>query len=293
MATNELPDSGAKAAYRTTPARAVGATTLSIKFVWSCLLSIVLGVADTLGTSGRPNPHVPGILLILGGLCGLLYQANCLRRLIIIKRKQELRESQRIYRRNLRRSRVSEKREKRRVERDRVASAQARRAEQRMQDRLVQRDIDLAQIELRNSHQVEVEQEASRILSLTDSEAIAETASVFHQRGFVVSCPDLESPFDMLVSKPGSDEFAVVRCTPVDRLANAIDLELIELWRQSTGAASGFLVSPKGFEEGVVLVVRLQGNSKPVMLVEAYLLAQWSRISTHLPIPNWSRQCTW
>ena len=228
---------------------------------------ILLGAAGLIG--GLSGAEYLGPLLILCGSVVLVAQFEKVGRRWQLERARQRLAAQRSVARQARRDRVFKERERRRVERAAAAEAILRNAETRS----LHRQANARQVHetatMIAQRERAVTAETARILSLSDSELIAEVADIFVHRGLQVDCQAAGAECDLLLTTSEGSHHDVARCVP--GRATSSDVQALELWREQAVAEHAYLIATSGFTPGAV---RLSQDLQ-LTLVEAHLLAHW------------------
>lgn len=242
-----------------------------------CVLYL-LGICAVMDRNAPVNRLI-GLSLILGGTAGFGHQAVLVYRRRLVERARAEEAARRLIKRSERRLRSELKRESLRVERSRLAAIAVRREHEREQERSL-RAAALSDEMVRVSlHELELQCEAQRLQSLTHLELAAVAKSAFLRRGWTVSIPDSEAPFDLVLTSEEPDVPAqLARCVPPGRRADQTDVNALKAWMKSESSEHAFLVSVHGFDEGIVTMIGREMEIEPqnITLVEAHLLSLWT-----------------
>ncbi len=237
----------------------------------------MLGIAALLDRGGSGSATMLGVLLVIGGTTGVVYQAALVYRRYVRRRVRALELARRITIRQARRKRTQMQRMQESAERERAVAAELQRREKRLSDSKQKTDAELLESELNADREAELLERVLNFRSQSHIELANSALSIFANRGWQVSIPNSDAPFDLLLRHNGDDaqeEQAVGRCVPPGRIADLADLHALDEWRESESAAHGYLISVRGFDERVVRELRLRNMR--ITLVEAHLLALWA-----------------
>jgi hypothetical protein len=217
-----------------------------------------------------------GVLLLAGGLFGLVYQALLGYRVIVLRRKRAEELARRRAVRAERRERNHAQRLHQIAERDRAAAAELLRREKSTKERRQRLANEMLESETSAIRDAAIHDRVKQLQSQSHSELATSAASTLAFRGWQVSIPDMEAPFDMQLERTQSDQNLryVARCVPPECIADLPDLNALDDWREHESAEHGYLISTQGFSERLVTEYRLR--PVPITLVEAHILALWS-----------------
>jgi hypothetical protein len=244
------------------------------------LVVLLLGVAIWSGSA--PGAHQSGILTMLVGMGGCVWELGQWWRALRRRRAVQEREQARRELKVVRAERRTEQQAREQQQRQTHLRTARQRAQTRQAARQTQAELK-TQVEAQHNARFQaIVEEASRLQTLPDTRFQAELPSLFALRGLRLQS-DAPSPetyaasdlpaklWDMRLLRLADKSVEVARSLPQGHTAAVADVEALEQWRQSEGASHAYLVSRSGFSaQAVRLAARF-----PVTLVEPQQLAQW------------------
>ncbi len=242
-----------------------------------CCAGILLGFAALLDRSGSNDATMLGGILITVGVCGIAYQALLIYREFVQQQLHAERVARRAIIRGERRKRTETQRQKDSSERARAAAAEVHRKEYRANERQAKNDTDLEESRSKAVRDAEIQALVLQYRSQPLSELAISASTAFSNIGWLVSVPNSEAPFDLILVKLRSNQDplrCVARCVPPERTAGLADLRELDAWREHETAEHGYLISVTGFDEQAVRQLRFRPGK--ITLVEAHILALWS-----------------
>jgi len=242
--------------------------------LWLSLVIILIGAVGSEIQASAGGIRAPFlVILILGGfsLCWtavLIWRANTsMDDAAAALQQRDLKRSARARRRQLQNARIRGEQDanlaaRQKLEAERHA-AHAREQQIKVEQRWEQLNRETKYFEIRD-----------QLNQLENNALPTVVARLMSVRGFSITTPADEAPFDMVGLNTATGAYVTVRCAPVDRTACSADVRELNLWRSELGAEQAYLISLKGFEEGAVNVV--QHHDLPVLLAESHILAGWA-----------------
>ena len=232
-----------------------------------------------------------GVVLLLLGCAGIGWEARRVWLVEQTRRSQVAAQAAREALGAARRVRTQQQREGRRERRRIEANARARQASALRAEReqaLAAREQEAITRALKRHH---MDQAATRWLTLDADALPAALETLFARRGLSlvleraslhlpqVSAAEserfkVEGARDLLLTA-ASGARSVARCLLPNHLAQAVEVQELDLWRREVGAERSYLIALGGFSPAAVRLAR----SLPVTLVEAHLLAAWEELT--------------